>query len=61
MPSPGYADVGELLRRLTDAGVEFIVVGGAAAVFHGGKGSMENASVAPAGRRQRRKGRSTQS
>jgi hypothetical protein len=28
MPSPGYADVGELLRRLADAGVEFIVVGG---------------------------------
>jgi hypothetical protein len=30
MPSPTDADVGELLRRLVDAGVEFIVVGGAA-------------------------------
>lgn len=35
MQSPKDADVGELLRRLCGAGVEFIVVGGAAAVLHG--------------------------
>lgn len=34
MPNAPAADVGELLRRLTQAQVEFIVVGGAAAVLH---------------------------
>jgi hypothetical protein len=46
MPSPGYADVGELLRRLADARVEFIVVGGAAAVLHGAPITTEDLSIA---------------
>jgi len=45
MPSPGYADVGELLRRLADAGVEFIVVGGAAAVLHGAPITTEDLDI----------------
>ncbi|HET6417316.1 MAG TPA: hypothetical protein VFG22_13555 [Polyangiales bacterium] len=45
MPSPGYADVGELLRRLVDAGVEFIVVGGAAAVLHGAPITTEDLDI----------------
>jgi len=45
MPSPGYADVGELLRRLADARVEFIVVGGAAAVLHGAPITTEDLDI----------------
>jgi len=45
MPSPGYADVGELLRRLADAWVEFIVVGGAAAVVHGAPITTEDLDI----------------
>ncbi|MFZ1866795.1 MAG: hypothetical protein WAU39_21415 [Polyangiales bacterium] len=45
MPSPGHADVGELLRRLADAGVEFIVVGGAAAVLHGAPITTEDLDI----------------
>jgi len=45
MPSPGSADVGELLRRLADAGVEFIVVGGAAAVLHGAPITTEDLDI----------------
>lgn len=39
------ADVGELLRRLSDAGVEFIVVGGAAAVLHGAPITTEDLDI----------------
>ena len=39
------ADVGELLRRLCDAGVEFIVVGGAAAVLHGAPITTEDLDI----------------
>ena len=39
------ADVGELLRRLSDAGVEFIVVGGAAAVLHGAPITTEDIDI----------------
>ena len=39
------ADVGELLRRLSDAGVEFIVVGGAAAVLHGAPITTEDVDI----------------
>ena len=35
MCRPEQADIGALLRALTAAGVDFIVVGGAAAVLHG--------------------------
>ena len=45
MPSPTQADVGELLRRLVDAGVEFIVVGGAAAVLHGAPITTEDLDI----------------
>jgi predicted nucleotidyltransferase len=45
MPSPKDADVGELLRRLSDAGVEFIVVGGAAAVLHGAPITTEDLDI----------------
>lgn len=39
------ADVGKLLRRLSDAGVEFIVVGGAAAVLHGAPITTEDVEI----------------
>ncbi|MGB5348135.1 MAG: hypothetical protein WBN10_00955 [Polyangiales bacterium] len=39
------ADVGELLRRLSKAGVEFIVVGGAAAVLHGAPITTEDLDI----------------
>jgi predicted nucleotidyltransferase len=45
MPSPREADVGELLRRLADAGVEFVVVGGAAAVLHGAPITTEDLDI----------------
>ena len=45
MPSPTDADVGQLLRRLVDAGVEFIVVGGAAAVLHGAPITTEDLDI----------------
>ena len=45
MPSPTPADVGELLRRLVDSGVEFIVVGGAAAVLHGAPITTEDLGI----------------
>ena len=35
MPHPGRADLDALVAALVDAGVDFIVVGGAAAVLHG--------------------------
>lgn len=40
-----HADVGELLRRLSDARVEFIVVGGAAAVLHGAPITTEDLDI----------------
>jgi len=45
MPRPTDADVGELLRRLVDAEVEFIVVGGAAAVLHGAPITTEDLDI----------------
>jgi hypothetical protein len=45
MPSPTDADVGQLVRRLVDAGVEFIVVGGAAAVLHGAPITTEDLDI----------------
>jgi hypothetical protein len=35
MPNPRQADLDALIAALIDAGVEFVVVGGAAAVLHG--------------------------
>ena len=45
MPSPRDTDVGELLRQLSGAGVEFIVVGGAAAVLHGAPITTEDLDI----------------
>lgn len=45
MPSPKDTDIGELLRRLSGAGVEFIVVGGAAAVIHGAPVTTEDLDI----------------
>ncbi len=45
MPNVPTADVGELLRHLTRAGVEFIVVGGAAAVLHGAPITTEDLDI----------------
>lgn len=45
MPSRRDTDVGELIRRLVDAGVEFIVVGGAAAVLHGAPITTEDLDI----------------
>ena len=45
MQSPRETDVGELLRQLSGAGVEFIVVGGAAAVLHGAPITTEDLDI----------------
>lgn len=45
MQSPRDTDVGELLRQLSGAGVEFIVVGGAAAVLHGAPITTEDLDI----------------
>jgi len=45
MQSPRGTDVGELLRQLSSAGVEFIVVGGAAAVLHGAPITTEDLDI----------------
>jgi predicted nucleotidyltransferase len=45
MPSPRVTDVGELLKQLSGAGVEFIVVGGAAAVLHGAPITTEDLDI----------------
>ncbi len=45
MQSPSDTDVGELLKQLTGAGVEFIVVGGAAAVLHGAPITTEDLDI----------------
>jgi predicted nucleotidyltransferase len=38
-------DVGELLRQLSEAGVEFIVLGGARAVLHGALITTEDLDI----------------
>lgn len=45
MPSAPTADIGELLRHLTKARVEFIIVGGAAAVLHGAPITTEDLDI----------------
>ncbi len=45
MQSPSDTDVGELLKQLTGAGVEFIVVRGAAAVLHGAPITTEDLDI----------------
>lgn len=47
MPHPKTADLEVLLRALVDAGVEMIVVGGAAAVIHGAPISTLDVDVVP--------------
>jgi len=45
MQGPSDTDVGELLKQLSGAGVEFIVVGGAAAVLHGAPITTEDLDI----------------
>jgi predicted nucleotidyltransferase len=45
MPGGMTADVGALLRHLSEAGVEFIIVGGAAAVLHGAPITTEDLDI----------------
>src|SRR5688572_15039866 len=44
---PATADLEALLRELVTAGVEFIVVGGAAAVIHGAPVTTQDLDVVP--------------
>ncbi|MEO6080614.1 MAG: hypothetical protein ABIQ86_12645 [Steroidobacteraceae bacterium] len=45
MPHPKEADLEALLQSLVDAGVEFIVVGGAAAVLHGAPTTTQDLDI----------------
>ncbi|MCE9576159.1 MAG: hypothetical protein K8W52_23625 [Deltaproteobacteria bacterium] len=47
MPRPATADLEALLRALVDAGVDFIVVGGAAAVIHGAPVTTQDLNIVP--------------
>ena len=47
MPYPGTADLAALVRRLVDGRVEFIVVGGAAAVLHGAMVTTQDLDIVP--------------
>ena len=45
MSHPKEADIGELIRVLVQGRVEFIVVGGAAAVIHGATITTEDLDI----------------
>lgn len=47
MPHPRTADLEALLRAITEAGVEAIVVGGAAAVIHGAPITTQDLDIVP--------------
>ena len=47
MPHPATADLEALLRALSEAGVEYIVVGGAAAVIHGAPITTQDLDIVP--------------
>jgi hypothetical protein len=47
VPRPATADLEALLRALAAAGVEFIVVGGAAAVIHGAPVTTQDLDIVP--------------
>lgn len=47
MSRPGRADIAALLRALVEGGVEFIVVGGAAAVLHGAPVTTLDLDIVP--------------
>lgn len=47
MPHPRTADLEALLRALVDAGIAFVVVGGAAAVIHGAPTSTQDLDIVP--------------
>lgn len=47
MPRPETADIEALLRELQNAGVEMIVVGGAAAVIHGAPITTRDLDIVP--------------
>lgn len=44
---PEQADIADLIEILTDAGVEFIVIGGAAAVLHGAPITTRDLDIVP--------------
>jgi predicted nucleotidyltransferase len=47
VPRPATADLEALLRELQGAGIEFIVVGGAAAVIHGAPITTQDLDIVP--------------
>lgn len=47
MPRPPTADLEGLLRALGEAGIEYIVVGGAAAVIHGAPITTQDLDIVP--------------
>ena len=47
MPRPSQADIAALLRSLVEGGVDFIVVGGAAAVLHGAPVTTLDLDIVP--------------
>ncbi|MBV8756132.1 MAG: hypothetical protein JO257_02585 [Deltaproteobacteria bacterium] len=47
MPRPATADLEALLRDLQAAGIEYIVVGGAAAVIHGAPVTTQDLDIVP--------------
>ena len=47
MPAPPRADIDTLVTTLLEAGVEFIVVGGAAAVLHGAPITTQDLDIVP--------------
>lgn len=47
MSRPDQADIGALLERLGQAGVEFVVVGGAAALLHGAPIATRDLDIVP--------------
>ena len=47
MRHPPTADLGALLRELVEAGGEFVVVGGAAAVIHGAPVTTRDLDIVP--------------
>lgn len=47
MPPAEHADIARLIQVLTEGGVEFIVVGGAAAVLHGAPTTTRDLDIVP--------------
>jgi predicted nucleotidyltransferase len=47
MPHPATADLGQLIAALCDGGVNFVIVGGAAAVLHGAPVTTLDLDIVP--------------